>query len=163
MGLSVQQQLVLDGLLNNLKTASEATDKMRNRATTVFAASAGLMSFVSAGEFIGKGSSTQSAFVGASILAGAFVAVRSIGLYLPREMTTPGSSSDATKLRDEYLDVNEEQAVNQVVADRASCFCDAQAANSVVGRSVKQMATGFLVQVLCVACAVLSRVFCLRI
>lgn len=157
--LTVQQQLVLDNLAGTLKSSLEATDKMRTRASTLFAASAGLMSFVSAGEFIGKGNAIQSAFVAASILAGVFVAIRSIGLYLPRERTTPGNSSDAEKIRDEYLDVTEDQAVNQIISDRASCFVDARKVNSCVGFVVRQMAFGFVVQVICVAGAVITRVF----
>ena len=159
MGLSVQHQIVLDNLAANLRAASEATDKMITRASTLFAASAGLMSFVSAGEFIGKGSPLQSAFVAASICGGVFVAVRSIGLYLPRERTMPGNSGDAEKIRDLYLDVTEEQAVIQVVSDRSSCFMDAKKINSCVNGAVRHMAFGFVVQAICVGCAVMTRVF----
>lgn len=148
---------MLDGLSSNLRIAADATDKMRARATTVFAASAGLTSFVTAAEFIKGGNEWQTSFVCASVLAGAFVAFKSIGLYMPRDRKTPGCSANAQNIRDLYLNVEEGMALMQIVSDRAACFADSKILNLEMARLTRQMDVGFLMQVLCVAGAVMCR------
>lgn len=158
MEMNIQQKLVLELLANNLRSASDATDKMRSRGATVFAASAGLLSFVSAGEMIGRGTEFQSACVTVSILAGIFVTFKGAGLFVPSETTTPGCASDAERLRDDYLDASEEDAIRQVISDRSSCFVDVQAANVAVSHSVVWMARGFVAQAICVAVTIAANI-----
>jgi len=159
MGMAIQQQLVIERLDANLKYASAATDKLRNKATTVFASSVALMSFVSAGEMLGTTNAVQSTLICVSLIFGGVLSWIAIGLFLPSTASLPGCD-DAEALRDQYLDVSEDDAVCQVVSDMASCLADARTANRIVGRSMQGMLRAFLAQILCVAAAVATRVVC---
>ena len=116
------------------------------------------MSFVSAGELIGDQSDMQSVFVCVSVVCGSCVTLLAISLFRPSAAHLAGSD-DAEKLRSEYLNMELEDAVNQVIADRASCLSDATVSNGRVGNAMRLMLLAFLGQVLCVATAVGAGVF----
>lgn len=143
-----------------MRCAAEASEKMRSRASSIFVASAAMMTFVGAAEFLSESSAIQASFVCASLVFGALLVFKSMGVFLPLCRTIPGSLSNADELRSGYVDADEESAVLQVISDRASCFSDAKATNSTIASGVRCMAYLFLAQSLSVGCAVMSRVIC---
>ena len=158
MEVNAQHKIVLESTIDNWKTIASVNVRLRDRATTVLASSAALMSFVAAGELTNTGSLLRSGFVCTSLLLGGLVTFVCMWAFRPTKMDVPGAE-DATVIRDAYLDVDAEEMMLQMISDTADCISKAKTSNMSITYVVRWMLLIFMAQVISVACAVASVFF----